>query len=164
MNFYHFLKFTVGKPEVITNWLFSKQRTHELTIVFLWFILRSECFIMPASLQTVFVRFTSQLTAGLPFSMRTSSSCLFLFCRNEKGLLNFVRERIIFLKPVYRINNTWYSFQKNQLPFKLVKPHFIGHTLSNWSPYVNINYCFTGRALKIYDLLYSTLKQVKHNS
>ena len=26
-----FLKFTVGKPEVITNWLFSKQRTHELT-------------------------------------------------------------------------------------------------------------------------------------
>ena len=37
MNFYHFLKFTVGKPEVITNWLFSKQRTHELTIVFLWF-------------------------------------------------------------------------------------------------------------------------------
>ena len=39
MNFYHFLKFTVGKPEVITNWLFSKQRTHELTIVFLWFIL-----------------------------------------------------------------------------------------------------------------------------
>ena len=38
MNFYHFLKFTVGKPEVITNWLFSKQRTHELTIVFLWFV------------------------------------------------------------------------------------------------------------------------------
>ena len=36
MNFYHFLKFTVGKPEVITNWLFPKQRTHELTIVFLW--------------------------------------------------------------------------------------------------------------------------------
>ena len=27
----------MGKPEVITNWLFSKQRTHELTIVFLWF-------------------------------------------------------------------------------------------------------------------------------
>ena len=39
LNFYHFLKLTVGKPEVITNWLFSKQRTHELTIVFLWFIL-----------------------------------------------------------------------------------------------------------------------------
>ena len=36
MNFSHFLQFTVGKPEVITNWLFSKQRTHELTIVFLW--------------------------------------------------------------------------------------------------------------------------------
>ena len=42
MNFYHFLKFTVGKPEVITNWLFSKQRTHELTIVFLW-LLRGCC-------------------------------------------------------------------------------------------------------------------------
>ena len=39
MNFYHFVKFTVGKPEVITNWLFFKQRTHELTIVFLWFIM-----------------------------------------------------------------------------------------------------------------------------
>ena len=38
MNFYHFLNFTVAKPEVITNWLFSKQRTHELTIVFLWFV------------------------------------------------------------------------------------------------------------------------------
>ena len=39
LNFYHFLTFTVGKPEVIANWLFSKQRTHELTIVFLWFFL-----------------------------------------------------------------------------------------------------------------------------
>ena len=39
----------------------------------------------------------------------TYYSYLFLFCRNEKGLLNFVSERIIFLKPVYRINNTWYS-------------------------------------------------------
>ena len=26
----------MGKPGVITNWLFFKQRTHELTIVFLW--------------------------------------------------------------------------------------------------------------------------------
>ena len=41
-----------------------------------------------------------------------------------KGLLNFVRERIIFLKLVYRINNTRYSFQKNKLPFKLVN-HFV---------------------------------------
>ena len=30
-------------------------------------------------------------------------------CRNEKGLLNFVSERI---KLVYRINNTRYNFQK----------------------------------------------------
>ena len=37
LNFYHFPQFTVGKPEFITIWLFSKQRTHELTIVFLWF-------------------------------------------------------------------------------------------------------------------------------
>ena len=57
---------------------------------------------------------------------------LFLFCQNEKGLLNFVNERIIFLKLVYRINNTWYSFKKNKLPFKLVKPHFIGRILSKF--------------------------------
>ena len=37
LNFYHFPQFTVGKPEFITIWLCSKQRTHELTIVFLWF-------------------------------------------------------------------------------------------------------------------------------
>ena len=55
----------------------------------------------------------------------------FLFCRNEKGLLNFVSERTVFLKLVYRIKNTWYSFKKNKLPFKLVKPHFIGRILSN---------------------------------
>ena len=35
-----------------------------------------------------------------------------LFCRNEKGLLDFVSERIIFLQLVYRINNTRYSFKK----------------------------------------------------
>ena len=40
-----------------------------------------------------------------------------LFCQNEKGLLNFISERIIFLKLVYRINNTRYSFHKNKLPF-----------------------------------------------
>ena len=71
-------------------------------------------------------------------------------CRNEKGLLNFVSERI---KLVYRINNTRYNFQKNKLPFKHLKPQFIGRILSNLSPYLNISYCFTGRALKIYDLL-----------
>ena len=88
-----------------------------------------------------------------------------LFCRNRKDLLNFVSERKIFLKLVYRINNTRYSLQNNRLPnFTLVKPHFIGRILSNESPYLNINYCFTGRAMKIYDLLYSILKQVKHNS
>ena len=55
----------------------------------------------------------------------------FLFCQNEKGLLNFVSERIIFLKLVYRINNTRCIFKKNKLPFKLVKPHFICRILSN---------------------------------
>ena len=29
LNFYHFLQFTVGKPELITTWSFSKQRSHE---------------------------------------------------------------------------------------------------------------------------------------
>ena len=55
----------------------------------------------------------------------------FLFFRNEKGLLNFVSGRIIFLKLVYRINNTRYSFEKNKLPFKHLKPQFIGRILSN---------------------------------
>ena len=44
---------------------------------------------------------------------------------------NFVSERIIFLKLVYRINITRYSFKKNKLPFKPVKPHFIGRIRSN---------------------------------
>ena len=39
LNFCHFLGFTVEKPELITIWLFSKQRSHELTIVCLWFVL-----------------------------------------------------------------------------------------------------------------------------
>ena len=29
VNFYHFLQFTVGKPELITIWSFSKQRSHD---------------------------------------------------------------------------------------------------------------------------------------
>ena len=41
MNFYHFPQFTVGKPYLLTIWLFSKQRSDELTIVFLWFFLLS---------------------------------------------------------------------------------------------------------------------------
>ena len=33
LNFYHFQQFTVGKPELITIWSFSKQpRSHELTM------------------------------------------------------------------------------------------------------------------------------------
>ena len=52
----------------------------------------------------------------------------FFFCRNKKGLLNFVSERI---KLVFRINNTRYNFQKNKLPFKYLKPEFIGRILSN---------------------------------
>ena len=36
VNFYHFLQFTVGKPELINIWLNSKQRSHELTVAFLW--------------------------------------------------------------------------------------------------------------------------------
>ena len=65
-------------------------------------------------------------------------SCFF-FRWNEKGLLNFVSERI---KLVYRINNTRYNFRKNKLPFKHLKPQFIGRILSDLSLYLNINYCF----------------------
>ena len=46
----------------------------------------------------------------------TYYSFFFVVCQNEKGLLNFVSERI-FLKLVHRINNTRYSFHKNKLPF-----------------------------------------------
>ena len=35
LNFYYFLQFTVGKPALITIRLFSKQRSHELTVAFL---------------------------------------------------------------------------------------------------------------------------------
>ena len=68
---------------------------------------------------------------GCIMSFTYYSFLLLLFCRKEKGPLNFVIERIIFLKLVYRINNTRYSFQKNKLSFKLVRPHFIGRILSN---------------------------------
>ena len=59
--------------------------------------------------------------------------CIMLFtcscfnCRNEKGLLKFVSERI---KLVCRINNTRYNFQKNKLTFKHLKPQFIGRIVS----------------------------------
>ena len=51
-----------------------------------------------------------------------------LFCRNVKGLLNFVSERI---KLVYRINNTRYQLQTNKLPLKHLKQQFIRRMLSN---------------------------------
>ena len=34
------------------------------------------------------------------------------------------------------------------LPFKLLKPQFIGRILQNKSPYLNFNYCFIGGTLK----------------
>ena len=52
---------------------------------------------------------------------------LLFFCfagTKKTSLLNFVSERIIFLKLVCRINNIRYSFKKNKLPFKLVKTTF----------------------------------------
>ena len=50
-------------------------------------------------------------------------------CRNEKCLLNSVSERI---KLVYRINLLGTAFKKkNKLPFKLLKPQFIGRILPN---------------------------------
>ena len=66
----------------------------------------------------------------------------FFFCRNKKGLLNFVSERIVFLKLVYRINNTWYSFKKNKLPFKLhifkLKSISKYQLLLHWKSFENI--------------------------
>ena len=56
-------------------------------------------------------------------------------CRNEKGFLNFVSERI---KLVYRINNTRYNFQKNQASFQtskttIYRPHtFELKSISNY--------------------------------
>ena len=72
--------------------------------------------------------------------------------------MNFVSERI---KLFYRFNLLGTAFKpKNKLPFKLLKPQFIGrtHGLLNLSRYLNISF------EKIYDLLYSTMKQVKQNS
>ena len=67
------------------------------------------------------------------------SFLLLLFCRNEKGLLNFVSERIIFLKLVYRINNTRYSFKKNKLPhtfkFRSISKYQL---LLHWKSFKNI--------------------------
>ena len=78
---------------------------------------------------------------------------LLFFCfagTKKTSLLNFVSERIIFLKLVYRINNIRYSFKKNKLPFKLVKTTFYGpHTfklksiskyrfLLHWKSFENI--------------------------
>ena len=53
---------------------------------------------------------------------------VFFTCWNEKGLLNFVSERI---KLVYRMNNTRYNLKKNKLPFKHLKLQLIGRILSN---------------------------------
>ena len=48
------------------------------------------------------------------------------FCWNEEGMLSFVSEKI---KLFYRINLLGTAFkQKNKLPFKLLKPQFIGRT------------------------------------
>ena len=68
------------------------------------------------------------------FNNYKQEGCIMLFtyscfnCQNEKGLLNFVSERI---NVVYRINNTRYNFQKNKLPFKHLKPRFMGPIHSN---------------------------------
>ena len=76
----------------------------------------------------------ASLLHKIRFNNYKQEGCIMLFtyscfnCQNEKGLLNFVSERI---NVVYRINNTRYNFQKNKLPFKHLKPQFIGRILSN---------------------------------
>ena len=74
--------------------------------------------------------------------------CFFcLFCPNEKGLLNFVSERI---KLVYKINPVLCTaFKKHMLPFKLSNTTiYRPHTPELIGPYLNFNYCFIGRTLK----------------
>ena len=77
-------------------------------------------------------------------------------CRNGKGLLNFVSERI---KLVYRINNTRLAFQTS--------------TTTIYRPQTSELKCISKFQLLfhrknfeklVYDLLYSTLKQEKQNS
>ena len=76
----------------------------------------------------------ASLLHKIRFNNYKQEGCIMLFtyscfnCQNEKGLLNFVSERINI---VYRINNTRYNFQKNKLPFKHLKPQFMGPILSN---------------------------------
>ena len=76
----------------------------------------------------------ASLLHKIRFNNYKQEGCIMLFtyscfnCQNEKGLLNFVSERI---NVVYRINNTRYNFQKNKLPFKHLKPQFMGPILSN---------------------------------
>ena len=76
----------------------------------------------------------ASLLHKIRFNNYKQEGCIMLFtyscfnCQNEKGLLNFVSERINI---VYRINNTRYNFQKNKLPFKHPKPQFMGPILSN---------------------------------
>ena len=64
----------------------------------------------------------------------------FLFCSSwyEKNLLNFVTERKKLVSGLTIL----------ALPFKLLKPQFIGRILQNKSPYLNFNYCFIGGTLK----------------
>ena len=55
-------------------------------------------------------------------------------CRNEKGLLNFVSERI---KLVYRINNTWYNVRKKYAAFQISKTTiYRPHTFELKSVYI----------------------------
>ena len=76
----------------------------------------------------------ASLLHKIRFNNYKQEGCIMLFtyscfnCQNEKGLLNFVSERINI---VYRINNTRYNFQKNKLPFKHLKPQFMGPIHSN---------------------------------
>ena len=55
-------------------------------------------------------------------------SCFFFVPERKRSVELCKRDGI---KLVYRINNTRYSFQKNKLHFKLLKPQFIGPILSN---------------------------------
>ena len=68
---------------------------------------------------------------------------LFVLPERKRSVELCKRENNIF-KACFRINNTQYSFQKNKLPFKLLKPHLELKSISkyqlllHWKSFENI--------------------------
>ena len=87
LNFYHFLQFTLGKPELITIWLFYKQSSHELTIIFLW------SFFPPRQLSA------RLLLSRLPHFPVHLAMNLSLFARRRWKEVNYCLHHTLVLRP-----------------------------------------------------------------